>query len=127
METNNPENALQMALDLAFQKNIQVVYWNTYLDNIQVIRKIVCTEYFLKKYRYRGVLDAICKLSDESFHLFHFSLDDEGLVNVIQEKIKKFGIKIILIDYEEKDKEIIEKIEKSSSIPVVAVLNQTHL
>jgi len=125
METNNLEDALHMALELAFQKNIRIVYWNTHLDNIHVIRKIVNTEYFLKKYRYRGILDAVCKLSDEtSFYLSHFSLDNEDIINIIQEKINTFGIKIMLIDYEEKDKELISKIEKSLNIPVIAVLNQ---
>jgi len=126
METNNPENALEMALDLAFQKNIPTMYWNINLDNLHVIRKIVSTDYFKKKYRYWGILDVICKLSDESFYLFHFSLGKEDLISVIQDKIGRYKINIMLIDYEEKDKELFEKIEKSLNIPVIGVLNTTQ-
>ena len=121
METNNPEDALNIALELVFKKNIPVVYWNTNLDNIQVIRKIVSTEYFLNEFEYKGILDAICKLSDIRFGLYHFSLDNEDLINTIHKITSKY--EIMLIDYEKKDKELIERIEKISNIPVIAVIN----
>jgi len=126
MEPKIPEDALNMALELAFEKKIRVIYWDTNLDNFKIIRKIVCADYFRKRYSYKGILDAVCKLSDHFFNLFIFSIDDKNLIENIQEKIERYGINMMFVDYEEKDKELVSKIEKSLNIPVVGVLNTTQ-
>jgi replicative DNA helicase len=129
------EKALSMAIDIITQQKLPVLYCNTNLTDIQIVQKIVSLEAgidiknlksgLLNDHEYKSILNVVEKIYEAPLYICEYTYENiEQRKETFIELSKKENIKIIFIDYEKKDKDLVNKIIDGTVIPIIAIENE---